>query len=64
MDKNNMWIPLVASLGVGAATYYTISKNHQTIGQTMQKVLPIVSQISSGNSNNGNTEQLGPHGMS
>lgn len=60
MQKNGMWLPLVASVGVGIATYYTVSKNHQSIGQTVQKVLPIVSQMSSGQ----NTQQLGPHGMS
>ena len=47
-----MWIPLLASIGVGAATYYTISKNNHSIGQTMQKVIPFVSQMSAG----GNTE--------
>lgn len=60
MDKNGMWLPIVASLGVGAATYYTISKNHQSIGQTVQKILPIVSQMSSGQG----TQQSGPQGMS
>jgi len=64
-----MWIPLVASLGVGAATFYAMSKNNQSFGQTVQKVLPVVSHtmndmngnISNSNSNSG---QLGPYGMS
>lgn len=60
MDKSNMWLPLAASVGVGIATYYTVSKNHQSIGQTMQKVLPIVSQMSSDES----SQQSGPQGMS
>lgn len=60
MQKNGIWIPLLASLGVGAATYYTVSKNNQSIGQTIQKVIPLVSEISEGD----NTQQLGPHGMS
>lgn len=47
MDKSDMWLPILASVGVGIATYYTVSKNHQSIGRTVQKVLPIVSQISS-----------------
>lgn len=60
MDKGNMWLPLAASVGVGVATYYTVSKNHQSIGQTMQKVLPIVSQMSSDES----SQQSRPQGMS
>lgn len=55
-----MWLPLAASVGVGIATYYTVSKNHQSIGQTMQKVLPIVSQMSSGQGSG----QLGQQDMS
>ncbi|WP_368652419.1 hypothetical protein AB4Y30_11720 [Ornithinibacillus sp. 4-3] len=61
MEKNNLWLPIIASLGVGAATFYTMSRNNQTIGQTIQKVVPFVTQMSN---TNGNTEQLGPHGMS
>lgn len=60
MDKSNVWLPLAASVGVGIATYYTVSKNHQSIGQTVQKVLPIVSQMSSGS----NAEQAGSQHMS
>lgn len=43
-----MWLPLLASIGVGAATYYTISKNNHSIGQTVQKIMPFVSQITAG----------------
>lgn len=45
MGKNNIWFPLFASIGVGAATYYTISKKNKTIEQTMKKVAPLVSEI-------------------
>jgi len=58
-----MWIPIIASVGVGAATYYTMSKNNQSIGQTIQKVVPFVSEMSTGNSPS-DSQQLGPHGMS
>lgn len=61
MNKNNIWIPLLASLGVGAATFYTISKNNEPIGQTIQKVVPVLSNMAGGTDN---TNQLGPHGMS
>lgn len=64
-----MWIPLIASVGVGAATYYTLSKKNQTIGQTMEKVLPFVSEMSSGNTsghmgNMDNMGNMGNNGMS
>lgn len=62
MNKGNMWVPLIASIGVGAATYYAVSKNNQSINSALQQVLPVVSHMSG--TNNGNTGQLGPHGMS
>ena len=49
MQKNGIWLPLIASLGVGAATFYTMTKNNQGIGQTIQKMVPFVSQMDSGN---------------
>ncbi|SET82403.1 hypothetical protein SAMN05216389_13319 [Oceanobacillus limi] len=52
MQKNGMWLPIIASVGVGAATYYTMTKNNQNIGQTMSKMLPFVSQMSGGNGGN------------
>ncbi|HLR73684.1 MAG TPA: hypothetical protein VK077_00300 [Virgibacillus sp.] len=49
MQKNGIWLPLIASVGVGAAAFYTMTKNNQGIGQTIQKMVPFVSQMSSGN---------------
>lgn len=43
--NNKMWIPLVASIGVGAATYYAVSKNSNNFNSAIQQVLPIVSQM-------------------
>jgi len=48
MQKNNIWLHIIASVGVGFATYYTIAKNNHSIGQTMQKVIPFVSQMNNG----------------
>lgn len=45
MQKNGMWIPLIASVGVGAATFYTMTKNNQGMGQTMQQMVPFISQM-------------------
>ncbi len=42
------WLPILASIGVGAAAYYTISRNNHSVRQTMQKVLPFVSQMNVG----------------
>ncbi|GAA0433625.1 MULTISPECIES: hypothetical protein [Virgibacillus] len=65
MQKNGMWLPIIASVGVGAATYYTMTKNNQNLGQTMQKMIPFVSQMTkSNNGNSSNSQQLGPYGMS
>ncbi|MFC4556750.1 hypothetical protein ACFO3D_00830 [Virgibacillus kekensis] len=48
MQKNQMWLPVLASVGVGAATYYTMTKNNQNLGQTMQKMVPFVAQMGGG----------------
>ncbi|MUK86787.1 hypothetical protein GMD78_00015 [Ornithinibacillus sp. L9] len=58
-NNNNMWLPLIASVGVGAATYYTMTRNNSNIGQTISKMAPLVSQISGGNTGNS-----GQNGMS
>lgn len=55
-----MWIPLIASVGVGAAAYYTLSKQNHTIGQTMEKVLPFVSEMNSSNQ----SDQMGSQNLS
>jgi len=52
LNNKNMWIPLVASIGVGAATYYAVSKNNQSIRSAVQQVLPIVSQVTNGSTQN------------
>jgi len=50
MQKNGIWIPLIASVGVGAATFYTMTRNNEDIGQAIQKVVPFVSQLNGGTS--------------
>ena len=44
MNKQNL-LPIIASVGIGAATYYTMKRNNQGIGQTVQKMLPLVSAM-------------------
>lgn len=59
MQRNNIWLPLIASIGVGAATFYTISKNNESIGQTIQKVVPLLSNMGGGMGGGQNAGQLG-----
>ena len=58
MQKNEVWLPLIASVGVGAATFYTMTKNNQGMGQTMQQMVPFISNMggsNSGGNSGGNT---------
>ncbi len=66
MQKNEIWVPLAASLGVGAATFYAVSKNNQSFGQAFEKIMPVIQQSMGSNSNSSVTHsgQLGPYGMS
>lgn len=58
MQKSGIWLPLIASIGIGAATFYTMSRNNQNLGQTMQKVIPFVSGMSGNNSSNSSAPGL------
>ncbi|WP_405100498.1 hypothetical protein [Oceanobacillus sp. FSL H7-0719] len=40
MKRNGIWLPLLASIGVGAATFYSMSKNNQGLDQMMQQFMP------------------------
>ncbi|WP_067727036.1 hypothetical protein [Oceanobacillus damuensis] len=59
MQKNGNWLPILASVGVGAAAYYTMTRNNQNLGQTVQKMMPFLT--GGGGSNSGS---MGPYGMS
>jgi len=50
MQKNGIWLPLIASVGVGAAAFFTMTRNNQGIGQAIQKIVPFVSQMNGGSS--------------
>ncbi len=70
MNKSDMWISLAASVGVGAAAYYAISKSNKPIDKAIESVVPMFSSNSDNNNgSNGNQQHsekqtLGPHGMS
>lgn len=54
MKRNGIWLPLIASIGVGAATFYSMSKNNQGnqgIDQMMQQFVPGNSTNSGSSSN-------------
>lgn len=53
----SMLVPLVASIGVGAATYYSVSKNKQDFNQALQEILPVVSHMSNGGNGNSTNNQ-------
>ncbi|WP_077624245.1 hypothetical protein [Sediminibacillus massiliensis] len=42
--NNNMWIPLVASVGIGAAAYYSMTKG-QGMGKTIQQSMPMMAGL-------------------
>ncbi|MFS0635151.1 hypothetical protein AB1K84_04560 [Mesobacillus foraminis] len=44
MRRQGMWLPILASAGIGAAAYYSMTKG-KNIGQAMQAVMPLVSGI-------------------
>ncbi len=74
MKKSEMLLPLLASIGVGAVTFYSMSKNDNSLAKTAQEVAPMLSTLtdqqgntsSHSNVSNGKEESqtLGPHGMS
>lgn len=68
VKKSDMWLTILASVGVGAAAYYTISKSDQPINKAIESVTPMISGMTNNNSNNtgnsSNSGQLGQHGMS
>jgi hypothetical protein len=66
VKKSDLILPLLASIGVGAATFYTMSKNNGNIAKTVENVAPMLSNLTNTSSSNENnhTGQLGQHGMS
>ncbi|MFC4022196.1 hypothetical protein ACFOUV_00025 [Oceanobacillus longus] len=60
-NRNGMWLPILASVGVGAATYYSMTRNNQNLGQTVQKMMPF---LGGSNNSNNSSGSMGPFGMS
>lgn len=53
MRDQNKWVTILASVGIGAATYFTMSKNRKGLKQTMQNMIPFVSSQMLGNDQSG-----------
>lgn len=49
MNKSDILLPLLASIGVGAATFYTMSKTNQPLDKAMETVSPIITDLTSSN---------------
>jgi hypothetical protein len=41
MQKQQVWLPLLASAGIGAAAYYSMTQG-QGMGKTVQQFVPLV----------------------
>lgn len=41
-QQKGIWLPLLASIGVGAATFYSMTRNGKGMGQTIQQMVPFV----------------------
>ncbi|UFU00814.1 hypothetical protein KO561_07735 [Radiobacillus kanasensis] len=50
MDKK-MWMPIVASVGIGAAAYYSMSRG-KSISKTAQEFAPLVAGMAKDKNNN------------
>jgi len=57
MDRNNIWIPLITSVSVGAATFYAMSKNKKQMSKTAAELTPILTEMVSNENNSEENEQ-------
>lgn len=65
MNKSDMWLTLLASVGVGAAAYYTISKSNKPVEKAIENITPMLTNMNtSNNQGNNSSTDMGTHGMS
>ncbi|MBO1003281.1 hypothetical protein ACFSKI_22745 [Pseudogracilibacillus auburnensis] len=64
MKRSDMWLTLLASVGVGAAAFYTMSKSGQPMNKAMETVAPMLSGMTNNNTSggSGNNQQSGQFG--
>lgn len=58
-QQKGIWLPLIASVGVGAATFYSMRKNGKGMGQTIQQMVPFVAGMKNNQSSQKSNEQTG-----
>lgn len=51
--QKQKWLPIIASVGVGAATYYSMTRKNQSATQAIQKMVPFMSGMSGSNNQGG-----------
>lgn len=59
-----MWLAILASVGVGAATFYTMSKSNAPLSNSLKNITPMLSNMTNQNSSNTDSGSLGQNGMS
>lgn len=56
-QQKGIWLPLIASVGVGAATFYSMTKSGKGMGQTIQQMVPFVAGMKNNQSSQKSNEQ-------
>lgn len=59
MDQQNqkaIWLPLIASVGVGAATFYSMTKSGKGMGQAISQMVPFVAGMKNKSSQQSNQQ--------
>lgn len=62
MQKKEIWLPLLASIGAGAAAFYSMRNNNQGMSQIINRLISGFNSTDSSNSSRSGI--LGPFGMS
>ncbi|MDQ0218914.1 hypothetical protein ELQ35_10440 [Peribacillus cavernae] len=57
MEKQQIWLPLLASAGIGAAAYYSMTKGQKSIGQSVQQFVPLMAGMGGQGQQTQNTQQ-------
>ncbi|WP_186580686.1 hypothetical protein [Aquibacillus kalidii] len=55
--KRNRIVPIIASVGIGAAAYYSMKKG-RGIGSVAQQAIPFANAIASGNNQSDDQNQM------
>ncbi|WP_159462002.1 hypothetical protein [Salirhabdus sp. Marseille-P4669] len=56
MQRNRTWLPVLASVGIGAAAYYSMKKGNK-MGNVVSKFAPLAGILGGGMGNNSENTQ-------